>query len=124
MTSWTSEELAKIGNAEELDIASRRPEGTFRPFVTIWVVRTGRDLYVRSVKGRSGAWFQHALAAGDGRIRAGGVERDVAFEEAGPEVNAAVTTAYHEKYDHYGPSIVGTVVSAESATTTLRLVPK
>ena len=124
MTSWTSEELAKIGNAEELDIASRRPDGTLRPFVTIWVVRTGGDLYVRSVKGRSGAWFQHALAAGDGRIRAGGVERDVAFEEAGPEVDAAVTTAYHEKYDRFGPSIVGTVVSAESATTTLRLVPK
>jgi len=35
-----------------------------------------------------------------------------------------VTTAYHEKYDRYGPSIVGTVVSVESATTTLRLVPK
>jgi hypothetical protein len=35
-----------------------------------------------------------------------------------------VTAAYHEKYDRYGPSIVGTVVSAESATTTLRLVPK
>jgi len=83
MTSWTSEELAKIGNAEELDIASRRPDGTLRPFVTIWVVLTGGDLYVRSVKGRSGAWFQHALAAGDGRIRAGGVERDAAFEEAG-----------------------------------------
>ena len=124
MTSWTSEELAKIGNAEELDIASRRPDSTLRPFVTIWVVRTGGDLYVRSVKGRSGAWFQHALAAGDGRIRAGGVERDVAFEEACPEVDAAVTTAYHEKYDRFGPSIVGTVVSAESATTTLRLVPK
>jgi hypothetical protein len=35
-----------------------------------------------------------------------------------------VTAAYHEKYDRYGPSIVGTVVSAESAATTLRLVPR
>jgi hypothetical protein len=124
MASWTSEELAKIGNAEELDIASRRPDGTLRPFVTIWLVRTGGDLYVRSVKGRSGAWFQHALAAGDGRIRAGGVERDVAFKEAGPEVHAAVTAAYREKYDHYGSSIVGTVVSPDAANTTLRLVPR
>jgi len=76
MTSWSSEELDKIGTAEELDIASRRPDGTLRPFVTIWVVRADGDLYVRSVKGRSGTWFQRALAAGDGRIRAGGVERD------------------------------------------------
>ena len=36
----------------------------------------------------------------------------------------AATAAYHEKYDRYGPSIVGTVVSAESATTTLRLLPR
>jgi hypothetical protein len=122
MISWTSEELAKFGTAEELAIASRRPGGALRPFVTIWVVRAGGDLYVRSVAGRSGTWFRHALAAGEGRIRAGGVERDVGFEEAGPEVDAAVTAAYHEKYDRYGPSVVGTVVSAESATTTLRII--
>jgi hypothetical protein len=124
MTSWTSKELAKIGNAEELDIASLQPDGTLRPFVTIWVVRADNDLFVRSVKGRSGTWFRRALAAGEGRIRSGGIERDVAFEEAGAEVQAPVTAAYHEKYDRYGPSIVGTVVSAESATTTLRLVPR
>jgi hypothetical protein len=92
--------------------------------VTIWVVGTGGNLYVRSVRGRSGTWFRRALTAGQGRIRAGGIERDVAFEEAGPEVHAPVTAAYHEKYDRYGPNIVGTVVSAESASTTLRLVPK
>jgi hypothetical protein len=124
MTSWTSEELASIGEAEELAVASRRPDGTLRPFVTIWVVRTDADLYVRSVNGRSGTWFRRAVAAGEGRIRAGGVERDVAFEEAGANVLAPVTAAYHQKYDRYGPSIVGTVVSAESATTTLRLVPR
>lgn len=124
MTSWTSEELDRIGSAEELDIASRLPDGTLRPFVTIWVVRADDDLFVRSVKGRSGTWFRRALAAGDGRIRSGGIERDVAFEDAGPEIRAAVTAAYHEKYDRYGPSIVGTVVSAESVTTTLRLVPR
>jgi hypothetical protein len=65
MTSWTTEELAKIGNAEELAIASRRPDGTPRPFVTIWVVSTGGDVYVRSIKGRSGTWLRRALAAGE-----------------------------------------------------------
>jgi len=124
MTSWTSEEFASIGDAEELGVSSRRPDGSLRPVVTIWVVRAGGDLYVRSVKGRSGTWFRHALAGGEGRIRAGGVERDVAFEGAGSEVHAAVTAAYHAKYDRYGPRIVGTVVSAESAMTTLRLVPR
>jgi len=49
-------------------------------------VRADDDLFVRSVKGRSGTWFRRALAAGEGRIRSGGIERDVAFEEAGAEV--------------------------------------
>jgi hypothetical protein len=124
MTAWTSEELTGIGDADELDIASRRPDGTLRPFVTIWVVRVGGDLHVRSVKGRFGTWLRDARAAGEGRIRAGGIERDVAFEEASPEVCAPVTAAYHEKYDRYGPSIVGTVVSHEAETSTLRLLPR
>ena len=51
MTAWTPDELAKIGAAEELLIASLRRDGTLRNPVTIWVVRHGGDLYVRSVNG-------------------------------------------------------------------------
>lgn len=54
MATWTQEELTRIGDAEELDIAARRPDGSLRPFVTIWVVRGGDDLYYgqsRAVKG-------------------------------------------------------------------------
>ena len=32
--------------------------------------------------------------------------------------------AYHAKCDRYGPTIVGTVVSADAARSTLRLVPR
>ena len=123
MTAWTADELARIGRATELDIASRRPDGTLRPFVTIWVVRVGDDVYVRSAYGYANPWFQRALASGEGRIRAGGVEREVAFEVSGPSMDADVSAAYHAKYDRYGPTIVGTVVSAEAARSTLRLAP-
>ena len=121
--AWTADEVAAIGTAEELDLASRRPDGSLRPFVTIWVVRVGHDLYVRSVNGKS-SWLSRAVAAGTGRIRTGGIERDVAFEVADSSLNAAVTAAYHAKYDRYGPGIVGTVVSVASAASTLRLVPR
>jgi hypothetical protein len=124
MTDWTADELAKIGKADELDISSRRPDGSLRPFVTIWGVRLGEDLYVRSAYGHSNPWFQRALASGEGRIRAGGVERDVAFEEPGPAVDDDLHAVYHAKYDRYGPRMVGTVVSPEAARSTLRLVPR
>ena len=124
MSTWSPDELATVGGADELDIASRRGDGSLRPFITIWVVRHGDDVYVRSAYGHDNPWFQRALASGEGRIRAGGVERDVAFEVPGPEVASGVTAAFHTKYDRYGAAIVGTVVSAEAERSTLRLVPR
>jgi hypothetical protein len=124
MTAWSADELARIGGADELDLASRRPDGSLRPFVTIWVVRSGDDVYVRSAHGYDNPWFQRALASREGRIRAGGVERDVAFEEPAPGVHADVGAAYHAKYDRYGPRMVGTVVSPEAIRSTLKVVPR
>jgi hypothetical protein len=124
MAAWTADELARIGKADELQIASRRRDGSLRPFVTIWVVRSGDEVYVRSAYGHENGWFQRALTSGEGRIRAGGMERDVAFEQPGAAVDADLHIVYHAKYDRYGPSIVGTVVSPEAARSTLRLVPR
>jgi hypothetical protein len=79
MTGWTSNELAKIEGADELRIASLRRDGTLRNPVTIWVVRLGDDLYVRSVGGQAGAWFRGTPVRREGWISAGGVEKDVTF---------------------------------------------
>ena len=122
--TWTSDELDRIGDADELQIASLRPDGSLRPWVTIWVIRSGDDLFVRSAYGPANGWFRRAVAAGAGRIQAGGLEADVTFEEADPGSSDALDQAYHEKYDRYGPAIVGTVVGEKVATVTLRLVPR
>ena len=124
MAAWTSDELASIGGAEELRLASARADGTLRPDVTMWVVRAGDDLYVRSAYGSNNPWFRRAKASGAGRIRAGGLERDVTFADAAPDVHAAIDAAYHAKYDRYGPKIVCTVVGPEVAAVTLKLVPR
>jgi hypothetical protein len=120
--SWTADELEKIGDADELQLASRRPDGSLRPFVTIWVVRAVDDVYVRSAYGYDNPWFQRALRAGKGRIKAGGVERDVTFEPH-PEADDAIDAAFHAKYDRYGRAMVGTVVSSEAVRSTLRVRP-
>ena len=39
MTTSSDEELSRIGEAPELQLASARPDGTIRPYVTMWVVR-------------------------------------------------------------------------------------
>jgi hypothetical protein len=124
MTAWTESELDRIGRAEELRISSYRPDGSRRPYVIIWAVRAGDDIYVRSAYGRDNGWFRRALASGTGRIRAGGVERDVDFEEPEDDVHAALDAAYHAKYDRHGPAIVGTVTGAHAVGETLRLRPR
>ena len=122
VSTWSEEELAAIGGAKELQISSRRPDGTLRPYVTIWVVRAGDGLYVRSAYGPDNPWYVRAVKAGSGRVRAGGLERDVTFERPDAGVHAAVDAAYHAKYDSHGPAVVGTVVGEKAAATTIRLL--
>lgn len=122
MTSWTREELDKIGNAEELRIASLQRDGTLRKPVIIWIVRVDDDLYVRCVNGRKGAWFRGVLTQHKGRIWAGGVEKDVAFvEESDPGINAEIDEAYLTKYSHY-PQWVAPMVTPEVRAATIKLV--
>ncbi|WP_454048323.1 DUF2255 family protein [Cellulomonas sp. Marseille-Q8402] len=124
MTSWTSSELERIGAATELRLASRRADGSLRPFVTMWVARTGDGIYVRSMNGVDNPWFRHAVSAGRGRLSAGGVERDVRLEQPEPDVHAALDAALHTKYDRYGPGPVGSITGPDRYDATLRLVPE
>jgi hypothetical protein len=124
MNTWTKSELDKIARAEELEITTRRRDGTLRDPVTVWIVRVGEDLYVRSVKGRAGAWFRAAVACHQGRVKAGGVQRDVTFVEASDAPNDEIDRAYRAKYGRYATSIVNTVLTPQARAATLRLVPR
>jgi hypothetical protein len=64
MIAWTEEELGRIGEAQELQLTSERPDGTFRPYVTMWAVRVDDQLYVRSAYGPDNPWFRRAKASG------------------------------------------------------------
>lgn len=123
MTTWTAEELNKIGSAEELRIATLRRDGTLRRPVIIWVVRLGGDLYVRCVNGRKGAWFRGVLSRHEGRIWAGGMEKDVTFvEEIDSGINDKIDEAYLTKYQRY-PQWVAPMVTPEVRAATIKLVP-
>jgi hypothetical protein len=124
MPEWTTEELDNIGAAQELQLASSRHNGSLRPYLTLWVVRLGDELYVRSAYGPDNPWYQRAKASGSGRIRSGGVERDVVFTEADPTVHSAIDDAYHAKYDTYGDKIVDTVVGPSTQAVMIRLEPR
>jgi len=124
VSDWTAGDLDTIGAAEELQIAALRPDGSLRPYVTIWVVRVGDGLYVRSYRGRDGAWFRSVLARPEGRIRAGGLTRDVTVEEPADAGQAAIDEAYRDKYARYAGTYVDPMVSPAARAATLRLLAR
>ena len=125
MAAWTGDELNRIGKAEELLIASLRTDSALRKTVTIWVVRLGDELYVRSVNGRNSAWFRGVQTRHEGHIRAGGVDKDVIFvEEPESTINDQIDAAYSTKYHRYAASIISHISSPEARSATIKLVPR
>lgn len=124
MTTWTRDELDRIGTADELQVNSIRRDDTLEKPVTIWVVCVGGDLYVRSVHGRGSAWFRGTQVRREGRIRAGGVEKDVNFQDADEKISDQIDLVYRTKYCRYSASYVDAVVSPKPRAATIKLLPR
>jgi hypothetical protein len=125
MTTWTAEQLTKIGEADELSLQSLRSDGTLRDPVIMWVVRHGDDLYVRAVKGRDG-WYRGTRTRREGHIRSAGIDKDVTFADADTDarLSDAIDAGYRVKYRSYSASIVGHVTNAQARSATIKLVPR
>jgi hypothetical protein len=124
MTQWTGDQLDKFGKAEEVQIASVGRDGKLRKPVTVWAVRHGNDLYVRSVRGRDGHWFRGTQERHEGRIRAGGAQQDITFVEADHNIDHEIDAAYRDKYRRYAGRILESVLTPEARSSTLKIVPR
>jgi hypothetical protein len=124
MTQWKGDQLDKLGRAEEVQVASVKRDGALRKPVTVWAVRHGDDLYIRSVGGRNGHWFRGVQETHEGRIRVGGVQQDVTFVEPDKDSNDEIDTAYRAKYRRYAGNILNSVLTPEARAATLKLVPR
>lgn len=124
MAAWTTEELSKIGTAEEIQIAPQRRDGSLRERVTIWAVHLGDGIYVRSaVRGRNAAWYRSVKQTHRGRIWAGGLQKDVDFLDGDTAANDEVDSAYRTKYRRYAGRILNSCLTSEARETTLRVMP-
>jgi hypothetical protein len=120
---WDEGELNRIEAAQELRLQSERRDGSLRDPVTVWVARVGDGAYIGSVGGREGAWFRGTQTRKQGRIRAGGVSKDVRFEDADAGVLDAVEAAYRSKYAAY-PDILDRSFTPRLRAAILQLVPR
>jgi hypothetical protein len=122
MNSWTSHDAQAITSPQEVQVITRRSDGTPRAATTIWIVGDGDRVFIRSTNGRSAAWFRAALASGAGQILAEGTAYDVAFTEADDDDLAGVDAAYRAKYGRYA-AIVDHLEEEGPRTATLQVHP-
>jgi hypothetical protein len=124
--AWNPDTLTTLGDALEVDVTPFAADGSRRPTRTIWSIRIGDELYVRSWKGRSAGWFRDVLATHQGEIAVtgGGAAQRVTFEEVDAEapVQERISAAYLTKYaaDGYASSMN----EQGPLESTLRLIPR
>jgi hypothetical protein len=131
-TAWSTDELATFETADEVRLAVRRADGTLRRPVTIWIVRVGGDLYIRSVNGPSATWYRPVQERHEGHLEApadrdgaghDGVGRDVTLAAADSRLDNQVDSAYQYKYGRYPNSYVNAIIAGQARATTLCLRP-
>lgn len=119
---WTPEQLRRLDGQHELEIAAMRADGSPGRWTTVWVVRAGDAVAVRTWYRRTTGWWGRAVASGRARIRLADEEVAVSVEDARADerLGDAVDAAYRRKY---GVGGVDRMVGPEARATTLRLVP-
>ena len=120
LNAYSVELLAEI---EEIDIESGASATEPAVRRTIWVVVVGGDVYVRSVTGERGQWYQAMLARPDGFVYAGDATLPIhAVHVTDPAVIAQVSAEYLHKYadSEWAPPMA----KPKTLNTTLRLEPR
>jgi hypothetical protein len=118
--SLTAEQLQEIGEAREVVIETRRDDRVIG--TVIWVVVGGGDVYVRSVRGESGRWYQRTVVDPEVTLRVGIARFEFTAVPANdPDSIESASEALRRKYR--GRSLENMLLP-ETLGTTLRLEPR
>ncbi len=115
----------RLAQAQEIQIETRRRDANAPAHrTTIWVVVVGDAVYVRSVRGVTGRWYQEIKANPVAAVHVDGQRIPV---QAMPVTDDAtikqVSDAYRQKYRN-DPSSLASMVRDEILPTTLRVEPQ
>lgn len=122
MSAWSTDELRKIAETDDLHISPFREDGkTYGTPTWIWSVVVDGGLYVRAYNGKSSRWYQAALRQKAGRITAAGMTKEVSFEPVHGGLNTQIDHAYRTKYK--GSPYLDPMIGARARGATLRIEP-
>ncbi len=123
MAEWSKDELQRIAASDDLHISPFRSDGvTYGTPTWIWSVVAGNELYVRAYNGQKSSWYQAAMRQKAGRIKAGGITKEVTFERVDGPVNDLIDNAYKEKYRN--SSYLAPMTGKRASSATVKIIPK
>ncbi|MGB0125765.1 MAG: DUF2255 family protein [Silvibacterium sp.] len=123
MSTWSSEEIRKIADTDDLHIAPFRDDGATCGTPTwIWSVVVDDGLYVRAYNGQASTWYKAALRQRAGRVTAAGLTKEVTFAPVDGPLNERIDDAYRAKYK--GSPYLPPMISSRARSATLRILPR
>jgi len=123
MAPFSAGDLQVLDQTDEVDIETQRSNGRDRRTI-IWVVTSGGQAYIRSVRGPTGRWYQAVAQGGEARLVAGShrwpIRTSAVTDQAEIE---QVSQAISRKYQDRWPGPTAAMLRPEVLPTTLRIEP-
>lgn len=117
---FSRRELVLLDGTQEVEIETRREGRSIR--TVIWVVVHDEEVFVRSVRGESGKWYQRALANPEVALHVDGETIEArAVPASDPTSVQRVSDALRAKYRPGGS--LDSMLRPEVLETTVRLDP-
>jgi hypothetical protein len=122
MAQAADDRLWKIAESDEVEIETRRDGKSPAHRTIIWIVSGKDGVYVRSVKGARGRWYQEAVANPEVVIHRGRERVHArAEQEKNGKVIEEVSNAYDRKYRERWPNETDSMLRKSVLGTTLHL---
>ena len=123
-SSFAPEALSLLDETDALYIETSRDEASPEQRTIIWAVVVEDEVFVRSVRGRKGRWYQRISAHPEGALLVGDTRIPVRAAPATDAVTInAVSEAFRSKYEDAWPGPTAGIVRSEVLPTTLKLSP-
>ena len=122
--SFDPETLNLLDKTDEVYIETSRDADAPEHRTIVWVVVVGSEVFVRSVRGLKGRWYQRISAHPEGALLAGDTRIPVHAAHAADAATVdAVSAAFRSKYEEAWPGPTAGIVRPVTLPTTLKLSP-
>jgi len=122
--SFDPETLDLLDESEEVHIETSSDADSPKRRTIIWVVVVEGEVFVRSVQGQKGRWYQRISAHPEAALKAGDTSIPVRAAPATEEDTVdAVSAAFRSKYEEKWPGPTAGMVRPATLPTTLKLSP-